>query len=129
MEREDIKTNTIIGTCKFCGQQQAVEAYNQEVAHERATANCKCEEGKMFRKKEECLEYIMDICQAPASDTGVKPLPSEYALFVRQAGDLVALKALQKVTIDYMDTTITLRPGTEDKPVKFSRSWKLEIEN
>lgn len=119
----------IIGTCRFCGQQKAVEAIYEAGANEIATAECNCEEGKMFRKKEECLEHIMDICQAPASDTGVKPLPSEYALFVRQAGDLVALKVLQKVTIDYMDTTITLRPGTEDKPVKFSRSWKLEIEN
>ena len=119
----------IIGTCRFCGQSKAVEAIDEAGANEIATAECNCEEGKMFRKKEECLEYIMDICQAPASDTGVKPLPSEYALFVRQAGDLVALKALQKVTLDYMDTTITLRPGTEDKPVKFSRSWKLEIEN
>ena len=119
----------IIGTCRFCGQSKAVEAIDEAGANEIATAECNCEEGKMFRKKEKCLEYIMDICQAPASDTGVKPLPSEYALFVRQAGDLVALKALQKVTIDYMDTTITLRPGTEDKPVKFSRSWKLEIEN
>ena len=119
----------IIGTCRFCGQSKAVEAIDEAGANEIATAECNCEEGKMFRKKEECLEYIMDICQAPASDTGVKPLPSEYALFVRQAGDLVALKALQKVTIDYMDTTITLRPGTENKPVKFSRSWKLEIEN
>ena len=119
----------IIGTCRFCGQSKAVEAIDEAGANEIATAECNCEEGKMFRKKEECLEYIMDICQAPASDTGVKPLPSEYALFVRQAGDLVALKALQKVTIDYMDTTITLRPGTEAKPVKFSRSWKLEIEN
>ena len=129
MERENIKTNTIIGTCKFCGQQQVVEAYNQEVANERATANCKCEEGKRFRKKEECLDRIADICQAPRQEAGVMPLPQELAAHVRKSADLVALGAFGGVTIDFMDTVIKLRPGTEEKPVKFSRSWKLEIEN
>lgn len=123
-------TNAVtIGTCRFCGQQKAVEAVDEAGANEIATAECNCEEGKKFRKKEECLDYIVDLCQAPVADTGVMPLPSEYALFVRKAGDLVALRALQKVTIDYMDTTITLRPGPDEKPVKFSRSWKLEMEN
>ena len=54
----------IIGTCRFCGQSKAVEAIDEAGANEIATAECNCEEGKMFRKKEECLEYIMDICQA-----------------------------------------------------------------
>ena len=129
MKKEEMKERTLIGTCRFCGQQMAVEAYNEAEADAKATAECKCEEGKIFRRKEECINRIADLCQAPRTEAGVMPLPAELVAHVRTAADFVAIGALDGVSIDFKGTTIKLRPGTEEKPVKFSRSWKLEIEN
>lgn len=118
-----------IGTCRFCGQTRMTEADSQAVADAEATANCSCDEGERFREKEKCLDRISAICQAPREEAGVNPLTVDEASFIRGVADRVAMRALDGVTIDIKGTVIKLRPGDEKKPVKFSRSWKLEIEN
>lgn len=119
----------MLGTCRFCGQRKMVQAMSEAVANEVATSECNCEEGESFRKKEACLDRIAEICKAPKNEAGVTPLSEDLAVFVRGIADRVAIKSIESATIEYMGTVIKLRPGTEEKPVKFSRSWKLEIEN
>lgn len=117
------------GTCRFCGQTSMTEAKSPAAADAEATANCSCDEGKRFREKEKCLNRISEICQAPREEAGVNPLTVDEASFIRGVADRIAMRAIDGATIDIKGTVIKLRPGDEKKPVKFSRSWRLEIEN
>lgn len=119
----------LTGTCRFCGQMAATEMRTQQDADEYATANCSCEEGKVYREKEACLDRIAEICQAPRAETGVNPLSEEEARFVRSVADRVAIGAVEAADLNIRGTAIRLRPGDEKKPVKFGRIWKLELTN
>ena len=43
--------NTMMGTCRYCGQNQTVNAVDSEDADRRATAFCKCEGAERARFK------------------------------------------------------------------------------
>lgn len=119
----------LIGTCGFCGQMTATEMTIQAAADKYATANCSCEEGKVYRDKEVCLDRIADLCQAPRTETGVNPLSKDETSFIRNVADRVATSAVEGADINIRGTVIRLRPGNDHVPVKFSRIWKLELTN
>lgn len=123
------KRKSITGTCRFCGQTSLVEADTEAEANAIASKQCSCGEGEAYREKEACLDRIEEICRAPKEEAGVMPLTFEEARLIRQIADRVAISAIDGASIDIKGTVIRLKPGTEKKPVKFGRSWKLEIEN
>lgn len=60
---EENLTRYKIGTCRFCGQRMALaKVYGSwEEAERAATAACKCEEGKAFRRAAQEKTTIQEI--------------------------------------------------------------------
>lgn len=81
--------NTMIGTCRYCGQSQMINATDSEDADRRATAYCKCEGAERARFKRSVDMMLRNLfCDPDGGDDELYRMPNDMTMdLIRKACD------------------------------------------
>ena len=93
--------NTMIGTCRYCGQNQTVNAVDSEDADRRATAYCKCEGAERARLKRSVDMLLRNLfCDPDGGDDQLYRTPDSEAMeLIRKTCDNAIEGRIGRTTI------------------------------
>ena len=118
---------SFIGKCRFCGQENAVIAEDQEEANEIISADCYCggakREDEIKRKKAELQGRIDELTGPECTELNFMPLPDELREVLNKIGEAVVDGEIRQMSMKAYGTQITIRGGEK---IKMTRSYKYE---
>ena len=93
--------NTMIGACRYCGQNQTVNAVDGEDADRRATAYCKCDGAEHARLKRSVDMLLRELfCDPDGGDDQLYRMPDDEAMeLIRKTCDNAIEGRIGRTTI------------------------------
>ena len=120
--------NTIIGTCRYCGQSQMSNASASKDADRRATAYCKCEGAEHARLKRSVDMMLRELfCDPAGGDDQLYRMPDDEAMeLIRKTCDNAIEGRIGRTTIRLpYSRQLTIRGYIDRVEIQLSQTRSL----
>lgn len=118
---------SIMGRCRFCGNEFGVLAENQESADEAVSEDCGCggweKEMEAGRKKFELREELIRLAGEGCEELRFRPVADEVLTELTHIGSMVVDGQIRRATLKIDGTTFTMSGGEK---IKVKRGYNYE---
>lgn len=121
-------SETMMGTCKYCGQVHAVVAEDEWEANELAEQSCNCEGAIMHQRRKEAVEKIELLKQLPEDQTGFRPVSEELCMMLKNLGARMADGKIDNVGVTAEGRRISMKLKADTIKISQSKTVKSELE-
>lgn len=118
---------SLMGKCRFCGNEFGVLAEDQCAADEAASKECPCggwdKELESKRKKFELRQELIRLAGEGCEDLMFKPVSGEVLTKLTEIGNMIVDRKIRQATLKIDGTTFTLSGGEK---IKVKRGYNYE---
>lgn len=118
---------SLMGKCRFCGNEFGVLAEDQRAADEAVSKKCSCggweKELEARRKKFELREELIRLAGDGYEALMFKPVSGEVLTKLTEIGNMIVDKKIRQATLKIDGTTFTLTGGEK---IKVKRGYSYE---
>lgn len=119
---------TMMGTCRYCGQVHAVVAESRVEADELAEQSCNCEGAIRHQRRKEAVEKIELLKQLPEDQTGFRPVSEELCMVLKELGGRMADGKIDSVSMTAEGRRISMKLKADTIKISQSKTVKSELE-
>lgn len=118
---------SLMGKCRFCGNEFGVLAEDQRAADEAASKECPCggweRELEAERKKFELRRELTRLAGEGCEELMFKPVSGEVLTKLTEIGNMIVDRQIRQATLKIDGTTFTLSGGEK---IKVKRGYSYE---